>query len=441
MNAKDHQKVREQIASSKGETRKKGFAELKKMPAENALELLGQCLLEKNEDVLEDVQKAFYGYKDAALPFLVKAFSHSSWQVRSAASRIIGGLGDCALSKFLELIPKNEEDIDYWMVQTLSLMGGEATAYLIKAFRHPNQKVRTAAIRAAANVKDPKIVETLLTQLEEDNWPLRKAAYDSLFEVHHLNKEAVNRALKSSTREAKFWVIKLAAGRCDPALIPVFSAIVEHDAEELKLEAIRALAEIELPEVQKILVGYLAHRSWVVRKTAADALWQQNLGVSEELLSAVHGTNIDARYWSVKLLGKTKEPIAFEKIVERLQDSHPSVRSASCQALGALGDKKALPVLMTMLNDLSEEVRTSTILAISQIGEKDQRFTDQPSIPKHLQPENLVKCTNCNKLIGRNFSFCPFCLGHLKLQNCKKCGRRLETTWKGCPDCGAPTQD
>jgi HEAT repeat protein len=439
MNADETKRLLDLLINPKAESRKKGFTELKKLAPEKALHLLVQCLQEKNEDIQDDLKKAFYSYKDSALPFLVKAFSHSSWQVRGAASRVIAGLGDGALNRFLELIPKNEEDIDYWMVQTLSLMGGEAVRYLIKAFHHPLPQVRLAALRAAANVKDPSIVEALLTELENDDWPLRKAAFDSLLETHFHNPEAVNRALKSAHREAKYWVIRLASERQDPTLIPIFGAIVEHDAEELKLEAIRALAEIEAKEVQKLLVGYLAHRSWIVRKTAADALWQQNLSVSEELLSAVHGSNIDARYWSVKLLGKTKEPIAFEKIMERLQDSHPSVRAAACQALGTLGEKKALPALMPMLNDPSEEVRTSAILAVSQIGEKDQRLVDKPSIPKHLLAENQAPCSHCGKMVGRNFSFCPFCLGQLKSPTCRQCGRTLEASWKGCPDCGLPS--
>ncbi|HEY9071622.1 MAG TPA: zinc ribbon domain-containing protein, partial [Candidatus Ozemobacteraceae bacterium] len=93
--------------------------------------------------------------------------------------------------------------------------------------------------------------------------------------------------------------------------------------------------------------------------------------------------------------------------------------------------------LMELIADPSEDVRTAAIFAVSQIGEKDERIGSQPSVPTHLKPENLMPCPHCKKLIGRAFTFCPFCLGHLK-NACRKCGRPMESGWKGCPDCGQP---
>ena len=54
--------------------------------------------------------------------------------------------------EYFHEVPDNEEDVDYWMVQTLSHMGSEAVQYLVKVFKHPNQKIKIAAIRAAQNI-------------------------------------------------------------------------------------------------------------------------------------------------------------------------------------------------------------------------------------------------------------------------------------------------
>ncbi len=436
MKEQDKTRIREHLIDPKSEVRKKALAELKRQPAETALAALVSALGEKNGDVQADLTKAFLGYRDEALPYLVRALTSAEWRTRKAASQVIAALGDGALARFLELIPKNEEDVDYWMVQTLSLMGGEATTYLIKAFAHHNQKIRLAAVRAAGNTKDARIVKPLLAILEEKSWPLRKAAFDSLQRVHQLAPQAVDEALRTASAEAKFWVIQLAAERRDPALLPSFTAIIEHDPEESKLEALRAIAMIETREAQKVLVGYLAHKSWIVRKTAADCIWEQGLGVSDELLASISAPNVDARYWSVKLLGQSNEPRVFPALLDCLHDGQASVRAAACQALGALADKRALAPLMTLLNDPAEEVRTAAVLAISQIGEKDAPAA-KPSLPAHLRPENQQPCRHCGKKVGINFTFCPFCLGHLKAA-CHKCGRAMDPGWKGCPDCGEP---
>jgi len=433
----DRKKLRESLVSPKAEIRKKAFQDLKKQDKDAAITLLVSALGEQNGDVQADLGKALLGYKDAALPALVRAFADPSWRVRQAASRVIGAMGDSALSRFLELIPSNAEDVDYWMVQTLSLMGGQATEYLIRAFRHPHHKIRLGAVRAAANSSDPRIVPGLLAMLEEPSWPIRKAAYDSLERVQHLNPQAVTASLETASIEAKYWVIKLAALRRDPRLIPVFCTIVEKDPEESKIEAIRALGSIETPEVRKILVGFLSHRTWIIRKTAADTIWEQGLVAAEELIGIMGAGNVDARYWSVKLLGQTNEPKAFTHLLERLQDPDATVRVAACQSLAAIGDKRALAPLMSMMADPSEDVRTNALLALGQIGEKADAHKNRPSVPAHLQPENMYDCPHCGKKVGKAFSFCPFCLGHLK-GTCRSCGRTLEKAWKGCPDCGEP---
>lgn len=429
-------RIKKNLTNEKPEIRKKAFSSLKKASVEEAMPILLSLLGQKNKDVFEDITKAIIGYKDAALPYLVKSLTDEKWKIRKSASKILGKLGVDSLKKLMELIPENEDDVDYWMVQTLSNMGGEAIQYLVRMFKHPNHKVQLAAIRAAQNVDDPRMVEALLHLLSNQNWPIRKAAYDSLEKIHMLNQQAVVESLETCSEEAEFWIIKLLAHQATPELAEKFAEIVECSPMESKLEAIKALAMIETREAHRFLVGYLANKSWIIRKTAADSIWAQGLGASEELLSAINNPNVDARYWSVKLLGQTNEPSIFSEIVKCLDDPQASVRSAACQALGSLGDKRGLPHLMGLLNDDADEVRTAAILSLSLLGDKDEAIMPRPSVPAHFKTENQTKCPNCGKSVGKNFTFCPFCLGHLK-NACRNCGRAVEPGWKGCPDCGA----
>ena len=428
--------MKKELISEKAEIRKKAIEKIKAMAPEEAVPVLIEGLESKNNDVLKDISKALISFNESALPYLVKALSCDNWHVRQGASYALGKLGPSSLNKLMEIVPQNEDDVDYWMVQTLSHMGPEGVQYLVKVFKHSNQKIRIAAIRAAQNIEDPRMVLALMPLLDDPAWPVRKAAYDTLEKIHTCNYNAVVEGLEKCSDEARFWIVKLLAQNPTPEMTSKFVKIIESSPMESKIEAIKALAMIETPEAHKILVGYLAHKSWIIRKTAADSIWLQGLGASDELISAVKDKNADARYWSVKLLGQSQEPGIFDEIVKCLQDTQSSVRSASCQALGNLGDKRALAPLMGMLNDESEEVRTSAIIALSQIGDKTSELANMPSIPAHLSEANTVSCGNCGKSVGKDFSFCPFCLEQLKPTTCRSCGREMEKGWKGCPYCG-----
>ena len=436
MSSKEQNHLQRKLISEKAEIRKDALAKVKNLPSDEALPLLIDSLESKNSDVLADISKVLLSYEDEALPYLVLALSSDSWHIRQGASYALGKLDAKGLDKLMAMIPENEEDVDYWMVQTLSHIGSEAVQYLVKIFRHPNKRIKIAAIRAAQNIKDPRMVKALLPLLDEAYWPVRKAAYDSLEAIYDCNEKAVAEALDNCSDEARFWVIKLLAQNPSPDMASKFAHIVETSPMESKVEAIKALAMIETPEAHKYLVSYLADKSWVIRKTAADSIGIQGLGVSDELITATKGKNVDARYWSVKLLGQSQEPKIFDEIIKCLQDSQSSVRTASCQALGSLGDKRALAPLMTMLNDESEDVRTAAVIALGQIGDKDSKLANTPSIPIHLSKSNTVSCSHCGKPVVKDFTFCPFCLEQLKPSTCKNCGKKLESGWKGCPYCG-----
>lgn len=433
----DIDQIKKQLISPNAQLRKKALDQLKNMSNDKALEVLVSALGNKNIDVESDIKKAILSYKDESLPLLVKALKDPEWRVRKSAANVIASLGDSSWSKLLEIIPHNEEDIDYWMVQISSLMQGEALHYLIKAFAHPNPKIKLAAVRAAGNTKDLTIAKALINMLDAKPWIVRKAAFDSLRKMLDIASDILLDSFKKASQDAKYWIVQLLAEKRDPKLIPTFIEIIDKESEEIKLEAIKAISFIETKDAQKTLINYLAHKSWIIRKTAAEYLWEHGGLIADELLEAISNPNADVRYWSVKLLGHTHTPKVFPAILKCLNDENISVRVAACQALGTLGDSRALAPLMSLLNDKEEEVRTAALLAISQIGEKKSTISNTPSIPPHLAPENQIKCPKCSKEVYKNFTFCPFCLSHLK-NVCKKCNTPIQKDWKGCPNCGEP---
>jgi adenine phosphoribosyltransferase len=107
-----------------------------------------------------------------------------------------------------------------------------------------------------------------------------------------------------------------------------------------------------------------------VRKQAAEALWE--LGdISEPYLGkALRSKNVDIRYWAVKVLGDLQAESWIGVFTELLKkDTSWSVRAASAQALGEIGDDSVSLDLVDALRDSSEYVKKNAMIALSRIGE------------------------------------------------------------------------
>ena len=68
-------KLKKSLANEKSDIRKKALAEIKNLKPEEALPILVSMLERKNDDIIADITKAMFSFKDAALPYLVKALS------------------------------------------------------------------------------------------------------------------------------------------------------------------------------------------------------------------------------------------------------------------------------------------------------------------------------------------------------------------------------
>jgi len=49
--------------------------------------------------------------------------------------------------------------------------------------------------------------------------------------------------------------------------------------------------------------------------------------------------------------------------------------------------------------------------------------------------EGLALCPQCQRLVGEDFLFCPYCRTQLRLA-CAECGRAVDVRWAICPYCG-----
>jgi HEAT repeat protein len=99
----------------------------------------------------------------------------------------------------------------------------------------------------------------------------------------------------------------------------------------------------------------------------------------------IEGTSSNARYWSIEALGEMGDTRAVEPLIALLADKDVIIRYNAAKALGAIGDSRAFNPLAQLLHDPSEMVKRLAKKSISKL------LPDELARKAGLLPEHVIK--------------------------------------------------
>ncbi|KKO19819.1 MAG: hypothetical protein DCC43_07735 [Candidatus Brocadia sp.] len=177
-------------------------------------------------------------------------------------------------------------------------------------------------------------------------------------------------ALKSDYPEVKIFAAKELVKLKDPSVIDVLIQAISDTSEEVRAEAIQALGEIGDERAVKPLVHALDDESLNVREKAAKSLGK--LGKREAgdaLISALSkNTDLSIVCALIEALGQIGDPRAVEPLLMFLTHKESQIREYTAAALGKLRDSRAVDALIAALNDEQERVRWYAADSLGKIG-------------------------------------------------------------------------
>lgn len=120
------------------------------------------------------------------------------------------------------------------------------------------------------------------------------------------------------------------------------------------------------------LIRTLGSTDSAVRAGAADHLARIGEPAVEALLEAVRHPNLGVSSWTVlsgaaQALGRIGDRRAVDPLIERLTYPQVTVRCETAEALGAIGDARAVGPLIAMLGDPDRIVHHSAAAALGEI--------------------------------------------------------------------------
>ena len=377
----------------------------------NAQEPLVKILTDRKEreDIQVSVIKAFgFTKDDRATDVLINLLDSESVLIQAATAEALGGLrtkksihtmSDAMLDPRRSLTTKillakalgNTNDRD--TVESLIRMLAVDDPGLRQASRKSLEKVtKQAGDNDSAWWKDwwsrnksktrEQWLEDIVLKQEENNRQQEAKLEQLRLEVSQksiklletrtdkTDPKTLMEALKSEYPDVRIFAAKELAKIKEASVIDVLIDAALDKQEEVRIEVVQRLGEIGDERAVKPLIDTLDDESLVVREKAARALGLlRKPEATEPLISTLHSnTNLLITCAIIDALGQIGDTRAIDPLITFLSHQESKIRECAAASLGGIRNARAVEPLIDALSDEQERVRWYAADSLGKIG-------------------------------------------------------------------------
>ncbi len=367
----------------------------------------------------------------AAVDALMKSLDSPDDSVRRWAAEVLGKIGKKTVAtKLVEKLPLETPEVQKAIIIALGeLASRKATHPLVSILRGDNVDLTRYAAEALGRLGDAEGIESLIECLDSPSIDVRKAATEALVRVGPESVPALTHALQHNNYVVRRWVAEALGNLKDKRAVkhlihalhdenvrvrryaalalgeigarnatPHLQSLLQDENQDVRYSAVKAVASIGGKEALSGLVTALKDNDWAVRMTAAQGLG--DLGDREgvaPLCEALRDPEWSVRYHAAAALGQIGDVAALisadlritegrgRQVIRRqvseaicdvaaliplirtAGDSNAAVRRHVAEALGKLGDERALPALERLVRDSDHAVAAAADEAIAPL--------------------------------------------------------------------------
>lgn len=261
----------------------------------------------------------------------------------------------------------------------------------IQQLADDDAEVRAEAARQLGELRQPEAVTALIAALADPNAKAQYAAFSALVKIGDPQAAGPMIAVLLRSPASKLWqLLKLNIGmrlrsgllnmvtRGDTATADRLTDAVRHgDYDEIQRGYfIQLIGRTADARAVSWLNGLVLGDNDLMKAAAADALgWIGDKRAVTVLLTALHEAEKHSavREVAAEALGRIGDVSALNALIRALRDDSEWVRRAAAVSLGELGDAGAMNALGDALSDESALVQDAAFDAIRRLS--DQRFT------------------------------------------------------------------
>ncbi|MBS7270706.1 MAG: HEAT repeat domain-containing protein [Candidatus Freyarchaeota archaeon] len=274
---------------------------------------------------------------------LIQALGDRDLHVREMAAWKLGRIGDeRAVGPLIQTLSEEEPPINA-IFALAEIEGERAIEPLLKALKHVGLTAKSCICEALGKIGGERAVFHLLRILEDR----RLLEEEGLGIMILFKQEGLDKTIHTSA---------------DPSFHVLTEILLERPVIR---SAASALGKIGDP----IAVEPLIRRLYEERTILERAEKLGKMADCSELVEPLKQEIQDARKGAAQALGMIGDPRAVEPLIQTLKDE-PGLRKEVVQALGMIGDPRAVEPLIQTLKDENREVREAAAIALARIGDE-----------------------------------------------------------------------
>jgi len=364
---------RDSIRSNEPEIKRKAIQLLTSMGTKTSIKVLFESLVSDDADLISTL----ISLDKFGIDLIITLIKDEDSITRLLAEKTLVTTGDPSVERLIAKIRNGNVRIQ--AIDALGRIGDpKSVEPLIAQLNDENAYVRIRVIDALGRIGDPKSVEPLIAQLNDENGYVRIRVIDALGRIG--DPKSVEPLIAQLKDENARGQVIDALGRIgDPKAIepliaqledenvrrPVIDALVRIGApavepliaqlkdENARGQVIDALGRIGDPNVIGLLIAQLKDEN--VRRQVIDALVRIGAPAVEPLIAQLKDENV--REHVIGVLCRFDRSKVVEPLIAQLKDEN--VREQIIDALGRIGDPKSIDPLIAQLKD--ETVREQVI--------------------------------------------------------------------------------
>jgi len=307
--------------------------------------LLNALVYEKNKFSLRAILLTMGKIGDPkSISALIDHLRSSYFVVRVAATRALIRMGSPAIESLIPTLSFNQSDIGLLLKDASHV-------------DHPQLQLRS--VKALGGLEDHRAVRLLKHLFNEGSPEIQDAAIQALGQI-------------GCAAWGRCGALIVLSDIADESVTPQIIPSLKDDSDNVRLEAVRALAKIDGASAIDLLIELLKHdRDPYIRTEAARYLRRIGVGHARVLgvaLSALKDSSRDVRSQAARLLGNFQDGGSIEPLIEAMTDSHWSVRESI--EIGLVNfSERAVPKLIEALNHRSWRTRFRAARLLGEIGD------------------------------------------------------------------------